>query len=213
MGMSLFFQLFAGVPMDEINAFPLIPLGRWLFPIGIYLLMIGFHLGRSKNNRLFVMIRYGWIWKWWKHHFLNQLLGGIMSAMVLLGLFKFIDLLILQNLTVGLIETVMIVLLWTIHGITLSALFLFMETINMEKMIATAILLFEGLTFLSGYRYKWIARFMFGSWGMYAQSNLCESTYGFSIICVIVIQVVIITGCYLIGGYVLKKNEEWKEHK
>jgi hypothetical protein len=35
MGMSLFYQLFAGVPMNEMDAFPLIPLGRWLFMIGI----------------------------------------------------------------------------------------------------------------------------------------------------------------------------------
>ena len=43
--MSLFFQLFAGVAMDEMDTFPLVPLGCWLFPIGIYLLVIGFRLG------------------------------------------------------------------------------------------------------------------------------------------------------------------------
>ena len=37
MGTSLFFQLFAGVPMGAIDTFPLIPLGRWLLPIGIYI--------------------------------------------------------------------------------------------------------------------------------------------------------------------------------
>ena len=39
--MSLVFQLFAGVPMDETGTFPLVPLGYWLFPTGIYLLVIG----------------------------------------------------------------------------------------------------------------------------------------------------------------------------
>lgn len=40
MGTSLFFQLFAGVPMDAIDTFPLIPLGRWMLPMGIYILLI-----------------------------------------------------------------------------------------------------------------------------------------------------------------------------
>ena len=130
---------------------------------------------------------------------MKNLLNGVLSAMVLLGLFKIIDLQIPQNITISLKETVMIALLWTVHGITLSALFLFMETINMEKSIPAAILLLEGLTFLSGYRYKWIARFMFGAWGMYVQSNLYENVYGFSVISVIAVQAVIIAGCYLLG--------------
>ena len=199
MGMSLFFKLFAGVPMDEMDVFPLVPLGRWLFTIGIYLLVIAFRLGRSKQNRQFVMIRYGWIRKWWRYHFLKNLLYGVFSAMILMGLFQIINLRIPQNITISLKETVMITLLWTAHGMTLSALFLFMETINMEKSIPAAILLLEGLTFLSGYRYKWIARFMFGAWGMYVQSNLYENVYGFSVISVIAVQAVIIAECYLLG--------------
>lgn len=51
MGISLFFQLFAGVPMDEMDVLPLIPLGRWLFTIGIYLLVISFRLGMNRQNR------------------------------------------------------------------------------------------------------------------------------------------------------------------
>ncbi len=196
---SLFFQLFAGVPMDEMDVFPLVPLGRWLFTIGMYLLVISFLSGRMKQNRQFVMIRYGWIQKWWKHHFLRNLLGGVLSAMVLLGVFQSIDLFIMQNRAGSMKETAMVVLLWTVHGITLLALFLFMETINMEKIIPAAILLLEGLTFLIGYRYKWFARFMFGSWGMYVQSNLYENVYGFSVISVIAVQAVIIAGCYLLG--------------
>ena len=70
--MSLFFQLFAGVAMDEMDTFPLVPLGCWLFPIGIYLLVHGFGLGMDKQNRRFVIVRCGWIQKWWKHFFLRM---------------------------------------------------------------------------------------------------------------------------------------------
>lgn len=82
--MSLFFQLFAGVAMDEMDTLPLIPLGCWLFPIGIYLLVLGFQLGMDKQNRRFVIVRCGWIQKWWKHFFEKLVKWCICSG-------KFID--------------------------------------------------------------------------------------------------------------------------
>lgn len=190
--------------MDEMDVLPLIPLGRWLFTIGIYLLVIGFRLGMNRQNRQFVIIRYGFMQRWWKHYFLKNLSGGVLTAVVLLGIFKLIDLLVQQKLTGSLKEILVISVLWTVHVIVLYSLFLFMETMNIRKMIPAVLLLMEGLTFLSGFRTKEIARFMFGSWGMYVQSNLYENRYGFSVICVIAVQAAIITGCYLLGGYMLK---------
>lgn len=207
MGMSLFFQLFAGVPMNEMDTFPLVPLGRWLFPIGIYLLIIGFRFGMDKQNRCFVIIRYGWIQKWWKHHFLRNLLNGVFVAVSLLALFKIIDLFALQMFIGNLKEILTIFILWAVHAMTLSALFLFLETLKIKKLIPAVILLLEGLTFLSGFRFRESARFMFGSWGMYVQSNLYEGMYGFSIISVIIVQVTIIIVCYWLGSYLLKGKE------
>jgi hypothetical protein len=206
MGMSIFFQLFAGVPMNEMDAFPLIPLGRWLFMIGIYLLIMGFYLGKSRQNQQFIMIRYGFIQNWWQQYFLKNLFGGLLTAAVLLGMMKLIDWLFGQRSAVSLKEIVMISVLWTLHIVVLLALFLLLEVLGLRKMIPAALLLFEGLTFLSGFRVKEIARLMFGSWGMYVQSSIYENTYGFSMIIVIAIQSVMIFGCYLLGGYVLKNK-------
>lgn len=205
--MSLFFQLFAGVPMNEMDMFPLVPLGRWLFPLGIYLLIIGFYLGVDKRNRRFVIIRYGWIQKWWKHHFLRNLLKGTFVAVSLLVLFKIIDLFALQMVTENRKEILVIGSLWTVHAITLSALFLFMEIIKMKKIIPAVLLLLEGFTFLSGFHFREISKFMFGTWGMYVRSNLYEDIYGFSVIGVIIVQVTIIIACYWLGGYLLKGKE------
>lgn len=205
--MSLFFQLFAGVPMNEMDTFPLIPLGCWLFPIGIYLLLIGFRLGRNKQNRRFVMIRYGWIQKWWKHYFFRNLLDGVFAAVSLLALFKIIDLFALQMFAGSLKEILAIFVLWAVHAMTLSVLFLFLETLRIKEMVPAVILLLEGLTFLSGFRFKESARFMFGSWGMYVQSNLYGGMYGFSMISVIIVQAAIIIACYWLGRYFLKGKE------
>ena len=125
MGMSLFFRLFAGVSMDEMDTLPLVPLGCWLFPIGIYLLVHGFGLGMDKKNRRFVIVRYGLLQKWWNRVFLKNLLKGGFAAVGLLTLFKIIDLFVLQMFTGNRKEISVIFVLWTVHTMTLSALFLF----------------------------------------------------------------------------------------
>ena len=80
MGTSLFFQLFAGVPMDAIDTFPLIPLGRWLLPIGIYILLISLQPGMDRQNRRFVVIRYGMVQKWWKNYFVKNIFNCVYKA-------------------------------------------------------------------------------------------------------------------------------------
>ena len=205
--MPLFFQLFAGVAMDETDAFPLVPLGCWLFPIGIYLLIIGFRLGMDKQNRRFVIVRCGWIQKWWKHFFLRNLLNGALAAVGLLTLFGIIDLSALHQFTGNIKDISVIFILWTVHSMTLSALFLFLEAIRIKKMIPAGLLLLEGLTFLSGFRFRKSARFMFGAWGMYVQSNLYKDMYGFSVINVMIVQITIIIACYWLGSYLQKGKE------
>lgn len=205
--MPLFFQLFAGVAMDETDAFPLVPLGCWLFPIGIYLLVIGFRLGTDKQNRAFVIVRCGRIQKWWKHFFLRNLLNGALAAVGLLTLFGIIDLSALHQFTGNIKDISVIFVLWTVHAMTLSALFLFLEAIRIKKMIPAGLLLLEGLTFLSGFRFRKSARFMFGTWGMYVQSNLYEDMYGFSVINVMIVQITIIIACYWLGSYLQKGKE------
>ena len=189
--MPLFFQLFAGVAMDETDAFPLVPLGCWLFPIGIYLLVIGFWLGMDKQNRAFVIVRCGRIQKWWKHFFLRNLLNGALAAVGLLTLFGIIDLSALHQFTGNIKDISVIFILWTVHSMTLSAF----------------LLLLEGLTFLSGFRFRKSARFMFGAWGMYVQSNLYKDMYGFSVINVMIVQITIIIACYWLGSYLQKGKE------
>lgn len=205
--MSLFFQLFAGVAIDEMDTFPLVPLGCWLFPLGIYLLVLGFRLGREKQNGYFAIVRYGFIQKWWKHFFLRNLLNGGFTAVCLLTLFQVIDLFALHMFKGNLQEIAVIFILWTVHAMTLSAFFLFLETLRIQHLIPAGLLLFEGLTFLGGFHFRKSARFMFGAWGMYVQSNLYEDRYGFSMISVMIVQVTIIIACYRLGSYALKGRE------
>ena len=118
-----------------------------------------------------------------------------------------IDLFALHMFTGNLKEISVIFVLWTVHAMTLSAIFLFMETLRIKKMIPAGLLLLEGLTFLSGFHFRKSARFMFGVWGMYVQSNLYEDMYGCSMISVMIVQATIIIICYWLGSYLLKGKE------
>ena len=207
MEMSLFFRLFAGVPVNEMDAFPLVPLGCWLFPIGIYLLLIGFLLGRDRQNKCFVIVRCGRIQKWWKQYFLRNLLHGGFAAVSLLTLFQMIDLFAFQMFNRNLTDISVIFVLWTVHAMTLSSLFLFLETLRNKKIIPACLLLLEGFTFLNGFYFRKSARFMFGVWGMYVRSNLKEDMYGFSVISVMIVQAAIMIVCYWLGSYLLKGRE------
>ena len=193
--------------MDEMDMFPLVPLGCWLFPIGIYLLVIGFRLDMDKQNRRFVIARCARVQKWWNRFFLRNLLYGVFTAVSLLMLFRMIDLFALHVITGNRKEISVIFVLWIVHAMTLSALFLFWETLRIQKLIPAGLLLLEGLTFLSGFHFRESARFMFGVWGMYVQSNLYGDMYGFSVISVMIVQAAIIVICYWLGSYLLKGKE------
>lgn len=204
---SLFFQLFAGIPMDTIDNFPLIPLGRWLLPIGIYILLISLYLGMDRQNRRFVVIRYGMVRIWWKKYFVKNIFNGGLTAVAMLLLFVIFELLISQRLIGSLLEIVEIAVLWTVHAITISGLFILLDVMDAKKMIPSALLLLEGLTFLGGYRVKGIANFMFGIWGMYVQSSFYDNVYGFSTMMVLSVQILIVAGCYLLGRFMLQGKE------
>ena len=208
MGMNLFFQFFAGIPMEETDQLPLLPLGRWILPVGIYILMSGFYLGADRKNRRFVMVRYVRVRKWWKNYFLKNMLYGGLAAVSLLFLGGFAATLTSQKLPGKPEEIIQILLLWTVHGMMLLALFLVMDITKIRNSVPAVLLLLEGMTFLYGYRNKMTACYMFGTWGMYAQSSFYDCTYGFSAVCVIGLQLIGIAGCYILGSHMLMKKED-----
>lgn len=207
MGINIFYRFFAGISMEEMDIFPLLAFGCWIFPIGIYLLAAGFYLGIERRNRQFVLIRYGQLQKWWRHYFFtNMLYGGLGAAALLLscGITGF---LVSRQLPDSMEEIAAVSVLWMAHVMVFFALFLLLETADLRKLIPPVLLLLEGMTFFYGCRNKAAARFLFGTWGMYAQSSFCDSVYGFWAAGVIAAQAVCIFGCYLMGGYMLQRKE------
>lgn len=207
MGNNIFFRFFAGIPMEEMDTFPLPAFGCWLFPIGVYLLSAGFYLGIARKNRQFVLVRYGRIQKWWRHYFFKNMFCGGVAAAALLLFGGIIGLLVSRHLPGSVEEIVMVSVLWTVHMLAFLALFLFLETADIRKPIPPVLLLLEGMTFFYGCRNKAAARFLFGTWGMYAQSGFYDSVHGFWAAGVTAVQAACIFGCYLMGSYMLRRRK------
>ena len=205
--MDIFNRFFAGISMEEIDTFPLLPLGCWLLPIGVWLLAVGFCLGMDRKNRRFAVIRYGGMQKWWKHYFFkNMIYGGLAAGMLPLAGWL-AELLVLRHLRGSIPETAEVFALWIVHGMALLALYLFLDTTRIKRIIPAMLLILEVMTFLYGYRNKKAAPFMFGIWGMYRQSSFYDRIGGFPVLCMVALQIAIIAGCYLLGIYCLKRKE------
>ena len=160
MGRELFFLFFAGIPAEDTGGFPLYPLGRWLFPLGICLLAVGFRMERSRASRLFAAIRYGKRGKWWTAHFCRHLLYGVLTGAALLASGLLVQLLLTgtQPDRQGMEAMAAVCILWIVHMMTLLALFFFMElfmkTAEQRNLIPPALLLLEGMSFLYGHYHR-----------------------------------------------------------
>lgn len=214
MGRELFFLFFAGVPAEDTGGFPLYPLGRWLFPLSICLLAVGFRMERSRASRLFAVIRYGKRGKWWTAHFCRHLLYGVLTGAALLASGLLVQLLLTgtQPDRQGMEAMAAVCILWIVHMMTLLALFFFMElfmkTAEQRNLIPPALLLLEGMSFLYGHYHREAARFMFGSWGMYTQSSLCDGA-GYRTVPVLAAEAACIAGCCLLGyGFLAGREKE-----
>lgn len=206
MGRTIFWQFFAGIPMEEMDIIPVVPLGKWMLPIGIFLLIAGSRMEKIRCNETLVCYRYGSRKRWWKNHFWKGIFYGILMAVVMLFVTAVLDMIFFpqENKLPGLFLAGG---LWILHITSMLALFLWMDLQKIRRVIPAALLLLEGVTFLIGFRIRKIASAMFGMWGMYVQSSLYDKTYGFPTGGIIAIEVLLIAAGWLCGRIVLQRQK------
>lgn len=206
MGTTIFWQFFTGIPMDEIDTVPLVPFGKWLLPIGVYLLIAGSFQEQRRKNETLVCYRYGSRKRWWRSYFWRGIFGGALLAAFLLLLIVMADMVFFpRGNTVTEIFTAGG--LWLIHMTSMLSLFLWLDLQKIRKVVPAVLLLLEGVTFLIGFRMKEIAHAMFGTWGMYVQSSRYDSISGFSIGGIIAAELLIIVAGRLCGRIILTRVE------
>ncbi|MCM1181531.1 MAG: hypothetical protein NC347_14855 [Clostridium sp.] len=202
---NIFAELFAGVSSDTFDVIPLIPFGRWFLQIGVFLLAMGYCAERNDEIGTLSWYRYGTVLNWWKNRFLKGFISGVQKAVLLLFAVFVCDLGFGRASVFFMEENMKISVFWMFHIISLIALFLLFDLIFDKRFILAALLLFEGVTFILGYRIKAISHFMYGMWGMYLQSNWYE-TGGFQAEMVILAELLLLVASYYAGRIYLKKS-------
>ncbi|NBH15744.1 hypothetical protein D3Z36_16690 [Lachnospiraceae bacterium] len=208
MSESIFIRLFAGVSSEYFDVIPLIPFGQWLLLVGIFLLAVGFYGERDRKVKTFSLYRYGTASDWWKKHFSKGLVFGIQTELLLLLIGLSCD---LTRGNIAVLSTELIAkisILWMFHSISMAALFSLFDLFPVRRFVPGALLLLEGVTFIIGRRVRAISHVMYGMWGMYLQSSLCEID-GFPTGVIIATEAVLLAAGFVIGREYLKKETDY----
>lgn len=210
MGTNVFLRFFGGIAIDDSwGEIPLIPLGQWLLPIAICLLLQGFYIERNHKIEILTEYRCGTIVRWWKRNYVKGLLRG---TAISIGLMLAVILLAVARKEPFPKEILRASVLWYLHMLTMESLFLCMDLFSIRKLVPAALILIEGITFLIGFRFQSMGAVMYGMWGMYYRSSWYDSLLGFPSYFVIIIELILIMLGYY-GGKTVITNQRMYENK
>lgn len=181
----------------------LLELARWLLPIGICLLAEGVCMEKWRKIEPFSCCRYETVKMWWRRKYVRSLLQGISVAAILFIAAIMVDVISAVDFS-G--EEWKVFLLWFVHIVLIMSFFLVLDLTKFRKCAPAILLLLEGVTFLAGFRFMRTARFMYGMWGMYFQSNWNFGERGVSVLSSMMFEGVLLMLGYLAGGILLERT-------
>ncbi len=208
MEQSMILRFFGGVSQDGFDCMVdfdkvLYELTRWLLPIGICLLAEGVWLEKWRKIEPFVCYRYATVKIWWRRKFLRGLFNGILAAMLLFLVAMAAD---IVNAGGFPDEVWKVFTLWFAHMITILSFFLVLDMIRTRELVPAILLLLEGVTFFVGFFNIRIARFMYGMWGMYFQSEWYFGETGVCVLYSLLTEMTLIAIGYLAGRILLGRK-------
>lgn len=203
---SMVYDFLGGIEHPGYMQIPLIPLGRWLLGLVFILFVAGIWLGEKRSIAVLEQVRYGSRKRWWNAQFWRTFQVGAAGCLgygaCMLGLDCWFHLLGWE-----VTEWALILVLWMVHMEVMVSLLCLLD-ITKERGIAPALLsMTEVLTFSAGF-FNWgLAKYMFGNWGMYVQSNRIEPEYGFSPPVVLVLECLLIMAAWKSGMALIRRRE------
>ena len=203
-GMILIF--FGGVSQDGTSWMidfdkVLFELARWLLPIGICLLTEGVWLEKWRKIEPLSCYRYETVKRWWRQKFVKSLLNGIFVVAFFLVIAMVVDTMSAVSFSD---QVWKVLVLWLAHIMTIISFFLVLDLTNLRGLAPTILLLLEGCTFLVGFKFMRAARFMYGMWGMYFQSEWNFSETGVPVFTSLIAEGILLVLSYLSGRGLLK---------
>lgn len=204
---SMVYDFLGGIEYPGYMQIPLVPLGRWLLGLALILFIAGVWLGERRSISILEQVRYGSRKRWWNAQFWKVFLVGAAGCLCYRLFMGSLDYWFqLPRLEVS--KGMLLLILWLVHMEVLVSLLCILDTTQLRGIAPAFLSLIELLTFSIGF-FNWgLAKFMFGNWGMYVQSNKVEPEYGFSPSVVLVLECLLIVAAWK-GGMALigrKKN-------
>lgn len=208
MEQGIVFSFFGGVSQDGFSWAVdfdkvLLELARWLLPIGICLLAEGACMEKWRRIEPLSCCRHGTVKMWWRRKFVRSLLHGISAAAVLFLAAAVADLMGAVGVS-G--EMGRVFLLWFVHVVSIMALFPVLDLTRFRRLAPAILLLLEGVTFLAGFQSMGTARFMYGMWGMYFQSDWYHGGTGVPVLSSLMLEGALPVLGYLAGGILLERE-------
>ena len=208
MTQGMLFDFFGGVSQEGAGwavdfEKVLYELARWLIPIAICLLAEGVWLEKQRKIEALACYRYGSVKLWWRRKFVKSLVHGAAMAAVLPAAAMAADLACGAGFAK---EGWNILLLWSAHVITILSIFFVLDRTRLRGGAPAILLLLEGVTFLLGFSDGRRARFMFGMWGMYLQSQWRLGETGIPVLSSLVLETALAASGYLAGRILWKRR-------
>ena len=206
MDQGMILNLFGGVSQDGSSWMidfdkVLFELARWLLPIGICLLTEGVWLEKWRKIEPLSCYRYETVKIWWRQKFVKSLLNGIFVAAVLFITAMVVD---IMSAVIFSDQVWKVLVLWLAHIMTIISFFLVLDLTNLSRLAPAILLLLEGCSFLVGFKFMRAARFMYGMWGMYFQSEWHFGETGVSVFTSLIAEGILLVLSYLAGRVLLK---------
>ena len=206
MDQGMILNFFGGVSQDGTSWMidfdkVLFELTRWLLPIGICLLTEGVWLEKWRKIEPLSCYRYETVKVWWRQKFVKCLLNGIFMAAVFFVIAMVVDTMSAVSFSD---QVRKVLVLWLSHIMTIISFFLVLDLTNLRKLALAILLLLEGCTFLVGFQSMKTARFMYGMWGMYFQSEWNFGETGVPVFTSLIAEGILLVLSYLVGRFFLK---------
>ena len=208
MDQGMILNFFGGVSQDSYSwkidfDKVLFELARWLLPIGICLLTEGIRLEKWRKIEPLSCYRYETVKIWWRQKFVKSLLNGIFVAAVFFVIAMVVDIMSAVSFSD---QVWKVLILWLAHIMTIISFFLVLDLTNLRKLAPAILLLLEGCTFLVGFKFVRVARFMYGMWGMYFQSEWNFGEKGVSVLTSLTTEGILLVFSYLAGRILLERH-------
>lgn len=192
---STLLSILGGIKVEEGNSINLLAMGRWLFLLGFFLVILGINITMFQKTRSMALYRYKSIKSWWKEYFFT-----IHKNILLYYIIIIIVVLLYNSEKIGLDE-ILVIFTYYLHLCCLISFILAFDVVYRKKAILGIIIIFEGVLYILSVQYScmWLVP------GMYVCSSWCIDN-GFDGLLVFAFELVAIVFFWSLIPFLWKKG-------